>query len=61
MPPFNCYFETDILEAPRLEPLSAETSEAALEEASALMALRPTALKTHVFEGEQRIGTLLRP
>lgn len=55
-----CFFESDILDVPRLEPLAAETPEDALEEASELMALRPASTKAHVFQGETRVGTLIR-
>ncbi|MFC7380048.1 hypothetical protein [Brevundimonas sp. GCM10030266] len=58
---FFVFLETDILEPPRREPLGAETREDALEEAAAVLALRPHALKAHVFEDATAVGTVHRP
>lgn len=59
--PFFVFLETDILETPRRERLGAETAEEALAEAAALLALRPHALKAHVFEDATPVGTVHRP
>lgn len=44
-----------------MEPLVSENADAALAEASELMALHSSALRAHVFNGEERVGTVQRP
>ena len=58
---FFVFLESDILDPPKRERLGAGTIDEALEEAAALMALRPQASKAHVFQGEVRVGVVHRP
>lgn len=55
------YIESDILTVPHMEPLASEDPADALAEASEVMALHASALRAHVFDGQQRIGTVQRP
>ena len=55
------FIESDILAVPHMEPLVSEDPTDALAEASEMMALHASAPRAHVFDGEQRIGTVQRP
>lgn len=55
------YIESEILAVPHMEPLVSEDADEALAEASELMVLHASALRAHVFNGDQRVGTGQRP
>ena len=55
---YFCFIESDILTVPHMEPLSADTSEDAVNEALQLMRQHASALAAHVFLGDQRIASL---
>ncbi len=56
---YFCFIESSILTVPHMEPLSADTNEAARQEAIALMRRHSSALAAHVFLGDDRIDSIL--
>ncbi|QBX36491.1 hypothetical protein E4M02_13810 [Brevundimonas sp. S30B] len=57
---YFCFVECEILSVPHMEPLAAEDVGTALEEARRLMKRHSSAIAAHVFQGEARVGTVVR-
>lgn len=55
---YFCFIESSVLSVPHMEPLLAETDDEALSEAADLMGLHSSAIATHVFKNEVRVGTI---
>lgn len=55
---YSCYIESAILSAPCLEPLIAETVEAAQAEAEALLRSRAGGYAAHIIRDGKRVATV---
>lgn len=57
---YFCFIESEILSVPHMEPLIAETLEAATKEARSLLAQHSSGYAAHVLDGDQRVATIRR-
>lgn len=58
MPTYFCFIESDILRAPHMEPLLAETDAEALVQAEALLRTHASGVAAHILLDDARIGTV---
>lgn len=57
---YFCFIESSILSVPHMEPLAADDAHTAKIEAEALLKQHGSGYAAHVFEGNQRVGTVRR-
>lgn len=57
---YFCFIESSILSVPHMEPLAADDPHTAKIEAEALLKQHGSGYAAHVFEGNQRVGTVRR-
>jgi hypothetical protein len=56
---YFCFIESEIWTTPHMEPLESSTPEDAMSEAVGLMRQHSKVIAAHVFQGEERVGTLI--
>lgn len=57
---YFCFIENSILGVPHMEPLSADTDEAAIAEAEILLDQHASGYAAHILNGETRVHTIRR-
>lgn len=57
---YFCFIESTILSVPHMEPLTAENLDDATLEAEALLDQHASGFAAHIFEDDERVGSIRR-
>lgn len=55
---YFCFVESDTSDVPHMEPLDADTLDAALREAEHLLKHHTSGVRAHIVRGEERVATV---
>lgn len=58
---FFCFIDSDLMSAPHMEPLAADTVDEARREAERLLYAHASGYAAHDFKGDERLLTIRRP